>query len=62
LLSAKVALSEIPLSGGAKARIAVYGENLTNQTYLYNGIDYGFMATVLFGDRRTFGIEAKVDF
>jgi iron complex outermembrane receptor protein len=62
LLSAKVARSAIPLSGGAKARIAVYGENLTNQTYLYNGIDYGFMATVLFGDRRTFGIEAKVDF
>ena len=63
LLSARIALSEIPLAGGdTTAQIALYGENLTNKKYIVQGIDYGFMATAVFGDRRTVGIEGKVNF
>jgi iron complex outermembrane receptor protein len=63
LLSARIALSEIPLAGGdTTAQIALFGENLTNEKYIVQGIDYGFMATAVFGDRRTFGIEGKVNF
>jgi iron complex outermembrane receptor protein len=63
LLSARIALSEIPLAGGnTTATLAIYGENLTDKKYIVQGIDYGFMATAVFGDRRTFGIEGKVNF
>jgi iron complex outermembrane receptor protein len=62
LLSARIALSEIPLSGNARAQLALFGENLTNEKYVNQGIDFGFMGTIVFGDRRTFGIEGKIEF
>ncbi|HEY3694735.1 TonB-dependent receptor [Phenylobacterium sp.] len=62
LLSGRIALSDIPLTGNAKAQLSVYGENLTNEHYAVQGIDFGFMATNAFSKPRTFGVEVKADF
>jgi iron complex outermembrane receptor protein len=62
LLSGRIALSDIPLNGGARAQISVYGDNLTNKHYIMQGIDFGFMGTDVFSPPRSFGIDAKVDF
>jgi iron complex outermembrane receptor protein len=62
LLSARVALSDIPLSGNVKGQIAVFGDNLTDKEYNNAGVDFVSYATKVFGTRRTFGVEAKVEF
>jgi iron complex outermembrane receptor protein len=74
LLSGRIALSEIPLDGGrAHGQISVFGDNLTDQVYDIQGIDFGtsagpnpnsagLFATANYGNRRTFGVEAKIDF
>jgi iron complex outermembrane receptor protein len=62
LLSAKATLADIPLSGNVRGQISLYGENLTNKKYSFQGIDFGFMATETFGQRRTFGVELKANF
>jgi iron complex outermembrane receptor protein len=74
LLSGRIALSDIPLNGGhTRAQIAVFGDNLTDQIYDIQGIDFGTapgpnpngpsrFATANYGNRRTFGVEAKIDF
>jgi iron complex outermembrane receptor protein len=61
LLGARVALSEIPV-GNTHAEIAVFGRNLTNESYVSQGIDFVLFGTINYGDRRTFGVEGKVDF
>jgi iron complex outermembrane receptor protein len=62
LLGARLTLSEIPLSGAARAQLAIFGDNLTNEKYVLQGIDFGFMAGQTFGLRRTVGVEGKVEF
>jgi len=63
LLSGRIALSKIPLSGeNVTAQIAVYGNNLTDKRYFYGGVDFGQFATFGAGLRRTIGVEASVNF
>jgi iron complex outermembrane receptor protein len=62
LLGARVALSDISLGGKAHGEIAVFGRNLTNEQYVSQGIDFVLFGTVNWGDRRTFGVEGKVEF
>jgi iron complex outermembrane receptor protein len=62
LLSARATLSDIPIAGQARAQIAIFGENLTDEEYNAQGIDLSFMGTITYGLRRTFGVEAKIDF
>jgi iron complex outermembrane receptor protein len=62
LLGARVALSEIPLGNNARGEIAVFGRNLTDEDYVTQGIDFVLFGTKNFGDRRTFGVEGKVEF
>jgi iron complex outermembrane receptor protein len=62
LLSARLMLSKIPMPRGATAQISVYGDNLTDERYINQGIDFSYFATVVWGDPRTVGIEAKVNF
>ena len=62
LVSARIQLSDIPLSGSARAQLALYGDNLLNKKYSTNTIDWGFMSTSLWGARRTIGVEGKVEF
>jgi iron complex outermembrane receptor protein len=63
LLSARIALSDIPLAGGrVHGQISIYGDNLTNKDYVVQGVDIGFAALQVFGEPRTIGIEGKVEF
>jgi iron complex outermembrane receptor protein len=62
LLNARVQLSDIPLSGNVRGQLALYGDNLTNEKYNIQGIDFVSFATASFGTRRTFGVEGKVEF
>jgi iron complex outermembrane receptor protein len=62
VLSARLALSDIPLSGNARAQLSVYGENLTDKRYLLQGLDFGFMANGQFSAGRTVGVDVKVEF
>jgi outer membrane receptor protein involved in Fe transport len=62
LLSGRISLSKIPLSGAAHGRISVFAENLTNKKYRYQGIDFGFAGVNVFGQRRTVGVEGAVEF
>jgi iron complex outermembrane receptor protein len=62
VLNGRISLAEIPLSGSARGRISAFGENLTNKKYVVQGIDFGFAGTVVFSQRRTFGIEGAVEF
>jgi iron complex outermembrane receptor protein len=62
LLGARLALSDIPLGDSARGELAVYGRNLTNEKYVTQGIDFVLFGTKNFGDRRTFGVEGKVEF
>jgi hypothetical protein len=45
-----------------RGSLAIYGENLGNEHYSIQGIDFGHMATKTFAEPRTWGIEGKVEF
>jgi iron complex outermembrane receptor protein len=62
LLSARIALSDIPLGGEARGQISIFGDNLANKKYVLQGIDFQSFATVTWGTPRTVGIEGKVEF
>jgi iron complex outermembrane receptor protein len=62
LFSARATLADIPLSGNVRGSLALYGENLSNEHYSVQGIDFGHMATKTFAEPRTWGIEGKVEF
>jgi len=62
LIGGRITVSDIPLSGGSKAQIAVFGENLTNEIYSIQNIDFRDYTTAYYGLRRSFGIEGKITF
>jgi hypothetical protein len=62
VLNGRVSLSDIPLSGSARARLSLYGENLFDKHYVAQGIDFGFAGTNVFNTGREVGIEGSVQF
>ncbi len=62
LLGARLAVSNIPINGDVMGTVALFGRNLTDKRYGQASIDFGTWATRNFPDRRTMGIEAKVEF
>ncbi|HEY3696134.1 TonB-dependent receptor [Phenylobacterium sp.] len=65
LLGARLSLSGIPLGHASRAELSVYGENLTDERYVVSSVDFGPTVGIgasLYGERRTFGVEAKVSF
>jgi iron complex outermembrane receptor protein len=62
VFSGRIALSDIPLSGATRAQLSVYGENLSDERYVLQGIDFGFMGTQVFAKPRSFGASLKVNF
>jgi iron complex outermembrane receptor protein len=62
LLSGRVSLQDIPLSGSARGRLTLFGENLTDKKYVTQGIDFGFAGTNVFNTGRTVGIEGSLEF
>jgi iron complex outermembrane receptor protein len=62
LLSGRIALSHIQIHGDTRAQIALFGDNLTNEIYNVQGVDFGSFATATWGERRTVGVEVRADF
>lgn len=63
-LSARVALTDIPLFTNATLRIEVYGENLLDEDQVLTGVDFGSLnfATLMFNRKRTYGISLTGEF
>jgi iron complex outermembrane receptor protein len=62
LLGARFAISDIPINGDVTGTIALFGRNLTDRRYSSASISFGYVGTQNFPERRTMGIEAKVEF
>lgn len=62
LLGARLAMSQIPLNGDMTATVSLFGRNLTDRRYSTASIDFGYLGTQNFPERRTLGVEAKFDF
>jgi iron complex outermembrane receptor protein len=62
LLSARVTLAEIPLTKDVRGQLSLFGQNLTDVHYNAQGIDFGIFGTVNYGERRTVGVEGKIEF
>jgi iron complex outermembrane receptor protein len=62
LLAGRISLSDIPLTGSARGRLTLFGENLTDKKYVAQGIDFGFAGTNVFNTGRTVGIEGSLEF
>ncbi|OCC24486.1 TonB-dependent receptor [Croceicoccus estronivorus] len=60
---ARVALSQIDM-GPTRATVALWGKNITNEDYLYSGIDFGSLgfAGIVFAEPRTYGVDVKLEF
>ncbi len=63
LLDGRIALGKLDVGGG-KAEFAVWGRNLTKETYRISGIDFGSLgfATNTYGVPRTYGAEMRMEF
>jgi iron complex outermembrane receptor protein len=62
LLGARMALKGIPINDSVTGSLALFGRNLTDRRYSTASIDFGANGTQNFPERRTMGIEAKVEF
>jgi iron complex outermembrane receptor protein len=66
LVSARLTLSDVPLWGGnANLEASVFGENLLDEHYIVQAIDFGpsiGFATKQYGIPRTFGFDLKVKY
>jgi len=66
LISARVTLADIPVwDGKATMEASVFGDNLLNDHYVVQAIDFGpslGFATKQYGEPRTFGFDLKVKY
>ncbi len=63
LVDAQVRLDDIPL-GNRRLSLMVWGKNLTDRAYVSRGIDFGQlgMGSTIYGDPRTYGLTAEIEF
>ena len=62
LLGARFAVKDIPVNGDVRGTLALFGKNLTDRRYSTASIDFGYAGSQNFPERRTMGIEAKLEF
>ncbi len=62
LLDARIALTDIALGNGTSLEVAVWGKNLTDESYLVNAINLTVLTLSQYGDPRSFGGEARIRF
>jgi len=62
VLGARFAISDIPINGDVTGTVALFGRNLGDRRYSTASIDFGYLGTQNFPERRTMGVEAKVEF
>lgn len=62
-LRARIALDDIPVGNG-RLGLGVWGDNLTNQSNIDFGIDFGSLgyASASFKKSRTFGVDARIKY
>lgn len=62
LFDARIGLSDLEIRG-AKMAISAWAKNLTNKSYALWGVDFGALgfATTNFADKRSWGLELKID-
>jgi len=63
VINARLTLADIPM-GDNRLKLAAWGKNLTDEEYRINGIPFGypFWTVSYYGDPRTYGLEATVEF
>ncbi|MCW8193226.1 TonB-dependent receptor [Proteobacteria bacterium 005FR1] len=61
ILNGRITLANLPI-GDSTAKVALWGKNLTDDEYRIHGIPFGLWSTTYFGDPRTYGLEATLDF
>ena len=63
LFDAQVKLDRIALGGGEMS-VMVWGKNLSNEKYVSRGIDFGQLGfgSAIFGEPRTYGVTAEIEF
>jgi iron complex outermembrane receptor protein len=64
LLDVRMTVSEIALNDRAKVKMSVYGKNITDESYLLSGIDFGGLdfAGGIFGEPATWGLDFTIDY
>jgi len=63
LLGARFAVKDIPINDNVRGTVAIFGRNLTDRRYSTASIDFQIgIGTQNFPERRTMGVEAKVEF
>ncbi len=66
LISARATLADVPVwDGSAMLEASVFGDNLLDQHYVVQAIDFGpslGFATKQYGEPRTFGFDIKVKY
>ncbi len=63
VINARLTLADIPL-GDQRLAVSLWGKNLADEEYRVNGIPFGypFWTVSYYGDARTYGLEATLDF
>ncbi|MCW8193225.1 TonB-dependent receptor [Proteobacteria bacterium 005FR1] len=61
ILNGRITLANLPI-GSSTAKVALWGKNLTDEVYRIHGIPFGLWSATYFGDPRTYGLEATLDF
>jgi iron complex outermembrane receptor protein len=64
LLDVRMTVSEIAINERMRARVTAYGKNLTDESYMLSGIDFGGLdfAGAIYGEGRTWGLDVSFDF
>ena len=62
VVNARISLSEVKVGGDSRLSISAWGKNLTDEEYNTHGIPFGLWAVNYYGDPRTYGIDAVLEF
>ncbi len=62
LLNGRLTLSEVRVGENSNLQIALWGKNLLDKDYRINTVPFGPFTVSYFGDPRTYGVEATLNF
>jgi iron complex outermembrane receptor protein len=62
LINASLTLSEVEINSDMTMRFSLWGKNLADEEYRQNTIPFGFWTISYFGEPRTYGFDARLNF
>ncbi|MDY0005271.1 MAG: TonB-dependent receptor [Spongiibacteraceae bacterium] len=62
LFNGRLTLANMQVGQTSTLQVALWGKNLTDEEYRLNGIPFGPFAVSYYGDPRTYGLEATLEF